>query len=173
MKREEILDLLRQTGAMLDEPETLADGRVFSFRVRPPKLTQFAPFNRRLCYEIVRHYLELDVHVVVALDVPSIPVAVEVGRQLETRAIHLASTDADVLEHGFELHHGERVLLVIDRIVSNDQVIAATRLVRRSGARLIGIGSLVDMRGGALVETVKDITAISLSDSSEDVGVGR
>lgn len=164
MKPEEILDLLRQTGALLDEPETLADGRRSNACVRVPKVTQFAPFNRRLSYEIVRHFLELDVHVVVALNVPSIPVAVEVGRQLETRAIHLASTDAVELEHGFELHHGERVLLVIDRIDSNIQVAAATRIVRRAGARLIGIGSIVDMRIGGCVETVKDITAIQLAD---------
>jgi orotate phosphoribosyltransferase len=162
MKRDEIIELLRRTGALLDEPETLADGRVMSVGTRVPKVTQFAPFNRQLCYEIVRHYLELDVHVVVALDVPSIPVAVEVGRQLESRAIHLASTTATELAHGFELHHGERVVLVIDRFESNDQVAAATRIVRRAGARLIGIGSIVDLRGGERVETVKDIAAVQI-----------
>ncbi|HVK37003.1 MAG TPA: hypothetical protein VNA88_00610 [Candidatus Kapabacteria bacterium] len=164
MRREEILELLRSTGALLDEPSTLADGRQVPVHVRVPKLTQFAPFNRRLCFEIVRHYLELDIHVVVAIDVASIPVAVDIGRQLETRAIHLASTDADTLEHGFELYHGERVLLIIDRFDANEQIVAATRLVRRSGARLVGVGSLVDMRAGGRVETVRDITAIRLAD---------
>jgi orotate phosphoribosyltransferase len=162
MKREEIIELLRRTGALLDEPGTLSDGRTIEVRVRVPKVTQFAPFNRQLCYEIVRHFLELDVHVVMALDVPSIPVAVEVGRQLEARTIHVASTDATELEHGFELHHGERVVLIIDRLDSNDQVAAGTRIVRRAGARLVGIGSIVDLRGGQRVETVKDIAAIQV-----------
>lgn len=165
MKRDEIIALLRRTGALLDAPATLADGRVASMTLRVPKATQFAPFNRQLCYEIVRHFLELDVHVVVAVDVASIPVAVEVGRQLEARAIHIASTDATGLDHGFELHHGERALLVIDRIDSNEQATAATRIVRRLGARLIGIGSIVDLRGGTRIETIKDITAVQLDEA--------
>jgi orotate phosphoribosyltransferase len=164
MRRDEIIELLRRSGALLDEPSELADGRRASARVRVPKVTQFAPFNRQLCFEIVRHYLELDIHVVVAVDVPSIPVAVEVGRQLEARAIHLASSEATELEYGFELHHGERVLLVIDRFDAVGQVAAATRIVRRSGARLVGVGSIVDLRGGRRVETVKDIAAVQLDE---------
>src|SRR3954467_6596757 len=101
MTEPETVEILSRTGAIVDGHCDRGDGTHASKLIRVVKATQFAPYNRKLCYEIVRHYLELDIHVVVAASAAAIPIAVEVGRQLEARAIFLAAGGA--LHDGFEL----------------------------------------------------------------------
>lgn len=161
MTSQEILELLERTGALIDGHCDLGNGTHADRTIRVVKATQFAPFNRKLCYEIVRHYLELDIHVVVAASVAAIPIAVEVGRQLEARAI-FADAGATVLFDGFELHDGERAIVVQGLLESDEETDNVSRLIRKANARLVGIGSIVDTRPAKQRFTVKDVTAIQL-----------
>jgi orotate phosphoribosyltransferase len=163
MTQTEILDLLYRTGAIVDGHCDCGDGLHAERSIRVVKATQFAPFNRKLCYEIVRHYLELDIHVIVAASQAAIPVAVEVGRQLEARAIFIVeNANGPALFDGFELHDGERAVVVEALLERDDQTHGASTLIRRANARLIGTGSIVDTRSSRRRFTIKDVSAIQL-----------
>ena len=163
MTEPEIRDLLIRTGALIEGHCPSGDGTHAGRMIRVVKATQFAPFNRKLCYEIVRHYLELDIHVVVAASTAAIPVAVEVGRQLEARAIFVARGGAEpMLFDGFELHEGERAVIVQGLLESDEELEGASRLLRRANARLVGVGSIVDARPARKRFTYKDVAAIQL-----------
>ncbi len=163
MTSEEVIELLRSRGAIVEGHFVLADGTHTNLRLRPVKATQFAPINRRLCYEIVRHFLELDIHVVIAATVDSIPFAVEVGRQLEARCIFVAPADGGAMLHdGFELHEGERAVVLQSLLPTDTEIDAVAVLLRAANARLIGVGSLLDARPTRRRFTVKDVAAAQL-----------
>jgi orotate phosphoribosyltransferase len=163
MSDTEILDLLQRTGAMAEGHYVDGEGLHSGRRLRIVKALQFAPFNRKLCYEIVRHYLELDIHVVMALSISSIPMAVEIGRQLEARTIFTTESAGGIsLYDGFEMHDGERVVIAQGILRNDSELDGATRLVRRSNARLVGVGSIIDARSVRKKFTVKDVAAIQI-----------
>lgn len=163
MSGTEILELLQRTGAILEGHYVAENGLHSPRRLRIVKALQFAPFNRKLCHEIVRHYLELDIHVVMALSIASIPMAVEIGRQLEARTIFTRESDGEVsLYDGFELHDGERVIIAQGILRNDAELDGATRLIRRANARLVGIGSIIDARTHRRKFTIKDVAAIQI-----------
>ena len=163
MQREEIIELLQRTSALMHGHFLAADGRHACELIRPAKALQFAPFNRKLCFEIVRHFLELDIHVVLSPSTGGIPVAVEVGRQLEARAIFLEEVDgAMILSRGFEMHEGERVVVVSDLLDSDSLLQPAITAIRNANARLIGIGGIIDIRTSDRSFNVKNVAAVRL-----------
>jgi orotate phosphoribosyltransferase len=163
MQREEIIELLQRTNAVVHGHFTTGDGWHTPQLIRPSKALQFAPFNRKLCFEIVRHFLELDIHVVVSPSVGGIPVAVEVGRQLEARAIFLEEIEGIMsLSRGFEMHEGERVIVVSDLLDSDNLLQPAIAAIRSANARLIGIGGIIDIRSSDRSFNVKNVAAIRL-----------
>lgn len=165
MEQQEILDLFERTGVILHggEGHYITSGGTHSATlIRVDKVLQFPPFNRKLAYEIVRHFLELDIHVVATPSVGGIPAAVEVGRQLEARTIFIDPHDTTKLFGGFMMHAGERVVIVQDLLQSDRELEELTALVRHFDARLIGVGSIVDVRPSRKKFTVKDVTAIRL-----------
>jgi orotate phosphoribosyltransferase len=165
MRSEEILVLLRATGAVSEQHTVDHQGLHHLQLVRVCKALQFAPYTRKLCYEIVRHFLELDIHAVVAPTIGSIPVAVEVGRQLEARSIFLKGSESEPeLYDGFELHDGERVVVVIDLLRTDRETEGAVALIRAAEARLIGIGAIIDARRERRSFAVKQVSAIQLAD---------
>jgi orotate phosphoribosyltransferase len=162
MKEAELEALLRSTGAIVDAHVAIDDRTHSSLLLRTAKATQFAPHNRRIAHRIVRHFLELDVHVVIAANAASIPFAVEIGRQLEARTTFVDTQDSARLAPGFELHDGERVLVVIDILRSNAAYANVSRIVRNANARTIGIGSIIDARIDKPKPIIREITAITL-----------
>jgi orotate phosphoribosyltransferase len=164
MHREEIIELLHRTGALIPGHFTIRDGSHTCELMRPAKAVQFAPFNRKLCFEIVRHFLELDIHVVVSPSIGGIPVAVEVGRQLEARAIFLEEIEGtSCLSRGFEMHEGERVVVVNDLLDSDSLLQPAITAIRNANARLIGIGGIIDVRTSDRSFNVKNVAAVRLA----------
>ena len=133
--------------------------------VRPLKALQYPPDCRRLAYNIVRHFLELDIHVVAATSVEAILLAAEVSRQLECRIVYTSasrsSTTAKWLGEAI-LHAGERLLLIDDLLLEENlpryrnigkQILAAD-------ARLVGIGTLFDFCGGKNLLNIRQVAAI-------------
>jgi|GEM_PF-491099 len=165
MNEEEILDMFHRTGVIIAGGSghyATREGFHSATLIRVGKALQFPPFNRKLAFEIVRHFLELDIHVVAAASSESIPAAVEIGRQLEARTIFADPADGTRLYDGFMIHAGERVVIV-QSLLRNDQGLEPLkRLVRKADARLIGVGSIVDVRESRSSFTIRDVTAIRL-----------
>lgn len=161
MTPDDIRELLASKGALVAGHFAEPDGTHSDLLIRPLKATQFAPVNRRLCYEIVRHFLELDIHVVIAASVAAIPVAVEIGRQLEARVVFMDErAGAPALHEGFELHEGERGIVVESLMESDERIDAVAAIMRAANARMIGVGSIVDTRAARKRLNVKDVAVL-------------
>jgi len=78
--------------------------------------------------------------------------AFDTARQLGVRSI-FAEKDAAgrlVLERGFRVRPGERVLVVDDVLTTGGSVRQVLDLLRGAGADILGVGFLIDRSGGGV-----------------------
>jgi len=78
-------------------------------------------------------------------------VAHEVARALGCRALFTERLgDAMVLRRGFEVRHGEGLVIVEDVVTTGRSTREVIDVLRTSGARVLAVGSLVDRTGGTV-----------------------
>lgn len=153
MTESEIFDLLLTTKALVPMNQDMQNTAHFSsdeqcYQVRAVKAFQFPLHSRKLAYEVVRHFWEVDVQVVIAVSKGAILLATEISRQLEARVMYSIGSktpETTVLEPFFEIHSGDRILFVEDVLTDNhDYIRTLSKEILRRDARLIGIASLID-----------------------------
>ena len=145
MEMQEIEELLKSTGALKKGCFALPNGEFADEWYFPAKAFQFPPTCRRLSYEIVKHFWDIDPQLIIAARIGAIPFAFEIARQLEARCIWRGNSD-EVFYPSLQMHSGDRVV-IIDDILTDDIEIykPIAREILAVDARLIGIASLIDL----------------------------
>lgn len=167
MTQEKLRELLVSTGALQHGHFALEDGRHTDVVLRPLKVLQFPPHCRKVAFEIVEHYLDMDVQLVIAASPDAVLLAAEIARQLEARIVFPTagdSTTTTALHSDFSIHSGDRAIMV-DNVLTNEPVAmrALGRKILMADARLIGIASLFDTSTTAHVFNVRQITALKVA----------
>ncbi len=167
MNQEKIQALLYSTGALQDEHVVLPDGRHSNTRLRPLKVLQFPPFCRKVAFELVEHFLDIDAQVVVAASVDAILLAAEMARQLEARVVFAttpAGADTAALHPDFAIHSGDRVVMVDTLLTDNPAALRSLgRRILMEDARLIGVASLFDTSTAAHIFNVRQVTVAKIT----------
>ena len=87
--------------------------------------------------------------VVISPAIGGIVLGTEVGAQLSCRTIFAERKNGDmVIRRGFNLEHGEKVLIIEDVITTGGSVKEVMNLVESARAKNSGIGILVDRSNG-------------------------
>jgi orotate phosphoribosyltransferase len=82
---------------------------------------------------------------------------------LHVRTIFAERKDgAMTLRRGFELHPGERTLIVEDVVTTGGSVFEVEDLVKKSGASLAGVGYIVDRSNGKIRFDTKHFSILQL-----------
>lgn len=148
MEKEEILEIFRQMGAFLEGHFLLTSGLHSPFYIEKFKILQFPRYVEILSREIIRCFSGEKIDVVVGPAVGGIILAYEVARQLGVR---MAFTEREegkmVFRRDFELNKEDRVLVVEDVVTTGASVEEVIKRVEEIGARIVGIGVLVDRSG--------------------------
>ncbi len=166
MENKEFYEILLQKNAILNGHYSLGNGFHTDIAYRVNKALQFPPTNRKFAYEIVKHFWDMDVQLVVAARIGAILFAGEIARQLESRVIFtngLWSSKEVSLYPSLEIHSGDRILIV-DDILSEDlsHLRAISRKILTADARLIGIASVIDSTGKHSVLNVRQISVLQI-----------
>jgi adenine/guanine phosphoribosyltransferase-like PRPP-binding protein len=158
MEIQEIEQALHQCGALLPRHSKLNAQMHSDYTFIPAKAFQFPPLCRKLAYEIVRHYWDMDPQVILAVHTGVIPFAAEIARQLEARLIWAENGS---LYHGLELHPGDRIVLT-DDLLTNDieKYKPLIRQILKTDARLIGMAALIDMSDKINILNVRQISVL-------------
>ncbi len=161
-----IEDLLSSSGAMGAGHYQMDDGRHTDLLLRPVKVQQFAPYCRKVAYEIVKHYWDMDVQLVVAAEAGAILFAAEIARQLEARIVYTTDELSDAaaefeLRPGFRLHAGDRIMLV-DAVRTKEypHLRAMGRRILQTDARLIGTSTIFDVSQEGTMLGVRQISVV-------------
>jgi orotate phosphoribosyltransferase len=150
----EALELLRESGAMLEGHFLLSSGRHSDKYFQCARLFQYpdraaavlAPLAEQIRAAIASDSLAVDV--VVGPAIGGIVAAYELGRQLGLPAFFTERDDTGAmsLRRGFEVHAGERILICEDVITTGKSSGESAKVLEALGATIAAIACVVDRR---------------------------
>ncbi|MCL2270047.1 MAG: orotate phosphoribosyltransferase [Treponema sp.] len=151
---ENVLTLLRDSGAMLEGHFLLSSGRHSNRYFQCAKLLQYpdrasaalAGVAERIKLDIQAGKLEIDA--VVGPAMGGIIVAYELGRQLGVPAFFTERDDAGAmaLRRGFEVQPGQKILITEDVVTTGKSSGECAAVLENLGAKIAALACLVDRR---------------------------
>ncbi|MEI6032996.1 MAG: orotate phosphoribosyltransferase [Verrucomicrobiae bacterium] len=148
----EVLDLFRQTGALLQGHFVLRSGLHSREFFQCALLLQDAAIAARVCGWLADKLGKFDATTVISPAVGGIIVGQEVARHLGKRHIFAEKDGAGglVIRRGFTIQPGERFVVAEDVVTRGGRVQETIQIVRDHGGIVSAAGSIVDRSGGGL-----------------------
>ena len=167
MTRDEILDLFRRSGALLEGHFRLTSGLHSSGYLQCALVLsqpESAEALGRALADRVRHVRPT---VVLSPAIGGIVIGQEVGRALGVRALFAERQDGQLtLRRGFILSERDRVLVVEDVLTTGGSTRETMEVARAAGAQVVGAASIVNRSGGPVKLGGFDVPFESLLDYS-------
>lgn len=150
MTEQEVLDIFRTSGALLEGHFIYTSGRHGKHFLQASRVMQFPNHVEALCRALADHFKNDRIALVVGPATGGIVLAYETARHLNCRC---AFTEKDggggmALKRGIRIDEGTRVLVVEDIITTGGSVKKTVDHLRTRGAEVVGVGVLVDRSGG-------------------------
>ena len=148
---DQVLDIFRETGALLQGHFILTSGRHSASYFQCAKVLQYPEHLQLFANEIVDYFRDLSIDLVISPAVGGIVLGTEVGRQLNVQTIFTErESGVMTLRRGFEILAGNNVLVVEDVITTGGSVQEVINVAIKAGANIVGVGVLVDRSAGAV-----------------------
>lgn len=149
LSRNEILEIFKKTGALLEGHFLLTSGRHSNQYFQCAKVLQYPDLTSKICSLIVDHFKSYEIDTVIAPAMGGMIVGYEVARQLNKRSIFTERENKVMtLRRGFTLNENEKVLVCEDVVTTGGSVIEVIDIVKSFGAKVVGVGSIVDRSNG-------------------------
>ena len=143
--RDELLDLFRKSGALLDGHFRLSSGLHSSGYLQSALVLQHPASAERLGQGIAGLTRELRPTVVLSPALGGLIIGHEVGRALGVRAIFAERQDGKLmLRRGFTLAPGDRVVVVEDVITTGGSTRETMAVAEQAGAAVMGAAAIID-----------------------------
>ena len=147
--QDQLIEIFQKTGALLEGHFILTSGRHSSMYFQCAKVLQHPEYLHKFSKQIVNHFQDINIDIVISPAVGGIVLGTEVGRQLNKQTIFAEREQGIMtLRRGFEILPNYNVLVVEDVITTGGSVKEVIELVKISGAEVAGVGVLVDRSGG-------------------------
>ena len=145
----QLIEIFQKTGALLEGHFILTSGRHSPTYFQCAKVLQYPEYLQKFSNEIINHFQDIDIDIVITPAVGGIVLGTEIGRQLNKQTV-FAEREQGVmtLRRGFEITPESNVLVIEDVITTGGSVNEVIELVKDSGAKVVGVGVLVDRSGG-------------------------
>jgi orotate phosphoribosyltransferase len=149
-----VLELLRETGAMLEGHFLLSSGRHSDRYFQCAKLLQYPQKAREALFEVTEKISrdikesKLKVDIVAGPAIGGIIAAWEAARQLGFPAVFTERDDSGImtLRRGFELPAGTNVLIVEDVVTTGKSSLECAAALLKSGVVITALACIVDRR---------------------------
>jgi orotate phosphoribosyltransferase len=151
MTRDELLDLYRRSGALLEGHFRLTSGLHSPGYLQCALVLQHPQHAEALGRLIADRVRDLRATVVLSPALGGVVIGQEVGRALGVRAIFAERQDGKLsLRRGFTLEANDRVLVVEDVMTTGGSTRETIDVAKAAGGQVIGAASIVNRSGGAL-----------------------
>jgi orotate phosphoribosyltransferase len=149
--REELLDLFRRSGALLEGHFRLSSGLHSTGYLQCALVLQIPSDAERLGSALASRVRELRPTVVLSPALGGVVIGHEVARALGIRALFAERQDGVLtLRRGFMLAETDRVLVVEDVLTTGGSTRETMQVATAAGGRVVGVASIVDRSGGAV-----------------------
>ena len=148
---EDVLQLLRDTEALLEGHFLLTSGAHSARYVQCAKVLQYPQHAERLGQGLADKVRGLPVDVVISPALGGIIIGQEVARALGVRGIFGEREQGVMtLRRGLELEPGERAMVVEDVTTTGGSVHEVIQLAQARQAQVVGVGAILDRSGGTV-----------------------
>lgn len=150
MTQKEVLKIFKDNNALLNGHFKLSSGLHSGQYLQCALPLQRPDTAKRLCAALAKKFAGRKITVVIGPALGGIIVSYETARALGARSLFAERGQANEmsLRRGFFLNKNDRALLVEDVITTGGSVGELAGIVKKSGAKLVGIGALIDRSGG-------------------------
>jgi orotate phosphoribosyltransferase len=147
--RDELLDLFRKSGALLDGHFRLSSGLHSSGYLQSALVLQEPDIAEMLGRAVAERARGWRPTVVLSPALGGVVIGHEVGRALGVRALFAERQDGELmLRRGFVLGERDRVLVVEDVLTTGKSTRETMQVARAAGAHVVGAAAIVDRSGG-------------------------
>ena len=161
MTRDELLDLYRRSGALLEGHFRLTSGLHSSGYLQCALVLQHPPHAEALGRAIAERTRDLRATVVLSPALGGVVIGHEVARALGVRAIFAERQDgALMLRRGFVVGESDRVLVVEDVLTTGGSTRETMQVAKAAGGHVVGAASIVNRSTG----TPLDVPYVALLD---------
>lgn len=145
----EVLDLFRQTNALLEGHFVLRSGLHSRQFFQCAILLQHTRIAERVCSMLAAKLRDVEAESVISPALGGLIVGHEVARALNKRHIFAEKEEGRlVLRRGFSIGAGERFIVVEDVVTRGGRVQETINIVRSHGGAVEAVATLVDRSGG-------------------------
>jgi orotate phosphoribosyltransferase len=149
LNEQEVLEVFKTTGALLEGHFLLTSGRHSNKYFQCAQVLQYPDQTTKICAIISEHFKDTEISTVIAPAMGGMIVGYEVARQLNKRSIFTERENKEMtLRRGFSFSKDEKVLVCEDVITTGGSVKEVIDIVHKSGAEVVGIASIVDRSNG-------------------------
>jgi orotate phosphoribosyltransferase len=163
LPKEELLQIFRQTNALLDGHFLLTSGLHSPQYFQCAKVLQYPKYLHLFAGELAKHFEYSEIELVISPAIGGVVVGTEVGRMLDVRTIFAERENGTMsLRRGFEIKKGERVLVVEDVVTTGGSVDEIIQLAKKADATLAGVGYIVDRSNGKTKFNAKTFSVLQM-----------
>lgn len=151
MTKDEVLNIFRNCGAMLEGHFILSSGLRSPVFLQKAKVFQYASETEKLCRALAeRIRAEFPgVTKVVSPAIGGIIPGYETSRHLGVPALYTERVEGKFeLRRGFELQPGEKVIIVEDIVSTGISIRECIEAIRKTGANVVAAACLIDRSAG-------------------------
>jgi orotate phosphoribosyltransferase len=150
MTRDELLDLFRKSGALLEGHFRLSSGLHSTGYLQCALVLQQPNAAEALGRAIADRTRDWRPTVVLSPALGGVVIGHEVGRALGVRALFAERQDGQLtLRRGFVLGERDRVLVIEDVLTTGKSTRETMQVARAAGAQVVGAASIVDRSAGS------------------------
>lgn len=170
MRREEIVKLLEEVGAVRQGHFELSSGRHSGTYIQCALVLQYPHHAEKLGRTLAAEFHDLSIECVASPAMGGVLIGHEVARALGLRAIFV-ERDASghmALRRGFEVRSGERVLVIEDVWTTGGSTRETIGVIEEEGGRVVAAGAIIDRSAGLIELPVRAEALLDLNVPSYD-----
>ena len=167
MNRPEIINVFKETGALLDGHFILTSGRHSSSYFQCARVLQHPQYLTHFAEMIAEHFNNEKIDAVISPAIGGVVLGTEVGRIIKARTIFAERKDGDMcIRRGFKIEPGENILIVEDVITTGGSGREVMDQVIYHKGTISGVGVIVDRSNGSLALHSNQFSIIAMEAKS-------
>ena len=167
MIRSKIIDVFKETGALLDGHFILTSGRHSSSYFQCARVLQHPQYLTQFAEMIAEHFNKEKIDAVISPAIGGVVLGTEVGRIIKARTIFAERKDGDMcIRRGFKIEPGENILIVEDVITTGGSVREVMDQVINHKGIISGVGVMVDRSNSSVALHPNQFSIIAMEASS-------
>ena len=149
MRSGELLNLLKETGAIMDGHFLLTSGRHSNVYIEKFRVLENPAALDEVCREMAEIVKNQNIELVLGAAIGGILISGGVGRHLGVKHIFCERVNGRMkLRRGFSITKGQRIVIVEDIITTGGSVMELIELAGEQGAEIVHVVNLVDRSSG-------------------------